>query len=325
MSQKELFINSIDLIDIHGSTNIPTVLHYKAGAPTAIGSAALSRAADREEVNEDFKVDLGNFEPGSSMKRFGAADGTLKSAGDLTADFVHLLLQAVEKWLSLHDIQRGTNILVAEPLAMQEELVSSDWLSNYRSHMKRILTGKGFSNIAFLPEPFAAYQYYRHGYKHPLVAGSRKHNALVMDFGGGTFDVCLIETTKEGDVFQKGRQAKPLAASSNPVGGFYINRAISEALIRKLLEAKNINAKLHKGFDLYRRWRRDGYDISTMAADYRAFIRHFHRLSYRVEELKIALCRLIRNWSLDAPLSLSVPIAVPQNPFAESTPNVNVQ
>jgi molecular chaperone DnaK (HSP70) len=69
-----------------------------------------------------------------------------------------------------------------------------------------------------LPEPFAVYQYYRYGEKHPLVAERRRHHALVIDFGGGTFDVCVITTTKEGDISQGGRMARPLSASSNPIG-----------------------------------------------------------------------------------------------------------
>jgi hypothetical protein len=108
MSQKELFINSIDLIDVHGSTNIPTVLHYKAGAPTVIGSAALSRAEEREEINEDFKVDLGAYQPGSLKRRFAAADGTFKSAGDLTADFgVVVRIEQVSSAVPLGSFQRS--------------------------------------------------------------------------------------------------------------------------------------------------------------------------------------------------------------------------
>jgi molecular chaperone DnaK (HSP70) len=40
-----------------------------------------------------------------------------------------------------------------------------------------------------MPEPFAVFQYYRYGVKHPLVAQRTKHIALVFDFGGGTYKV----------------------------------------------------------------------------------------------------------------------------------------
>jgi len=327
MAQKDFFINSIELVQVHGAANIPTVVHYRKGQKTAIGSDALSRIDERNELNEDFKVDLGNVNPAAAtkLKKFDTFDGAARSALEITADFLSILLEDVTRWLGNRELQRGAALLVAEPLAMQEDLVSLEWLSNYRNALRRILSGKGFENIAFLPEPFAVYQYYRHGLKHPVVADRRKHNALVLDFGGGTFDVCLIETTKDGDISQSGRQARPIAASSNPVGGFYVNRSIAEDLVRKTLAPKNIGAKLGKAFDLYSRWRRDGEELTSFSPEFQNFIRQFHKLTYRVEDLKIALCRSVRDWSLDAPLAISVPISVPSDPFSPEAGTVNVQ
>jgi hypothetical protein len=64
----------------------------------------------------------------------------------------------VSRWLAGRDMARPS-ILVAEPLAMQEGLVSEGWVANCRTNIKSILTGKGFKDIEFLPEPFAVYQY----------------------------------------------------------------------------------------------------------------------------------------------------------------------
>jgi molecular chaperone DnaK (HSP70) len=150
---------------------------------------------------------------------------------------------------------------------MQEDLVSEGWLANYRTNVRRILQGKGFDNVDFLPEPFAVYQYYRYGEKHPLVAERRKHHALVIDFGGGTFDVCVITTTKEGDISQGGRMARPLSASSNSIGGFSVNRLIAEELIRKVLASRNVTAKVNKGLELYRRWRKEGMDLTSLSTE----------------------------------------------------------
>jgi molecular chaperone DnaK (HSP70) len=324
--QKEYFINSVELIDLQGSTNIPTVLLYRGDKAPLFGSEALVSAAEFDVLNEDFKVDLGNHKPGSiSTRRFRTADGKLRSAAELTSDFIHELLQQVTLWLEARDIQKGTNVLVAEPLAMQEGLVSEGWLANYRNFVRRILNGKGFENIDFLPEPFAVYQYYRYQEKHPIVAERRKHYALVLDFGGGTFDACLIETTKEGDISQSGRQAKPLSACSEPIGGFFVNRVIAEELVRKVLSPRNIAPKINKALELYRRWRRDGLDITSFSLEYQNFIRNYHRLAYRVEEPKITLCRLIKNWELDAPVNITVPIPVPQDIFTDSPAVVNLQ
>ncbi|PYV85254.1 MAG: hypothetical protein DMG93_01985 [Acidobacteria bacterium] len=64
--------------------------------------------------------------------------------------------------LEARDLKRDANILVAEPLAMQDELVDENWVANYRTNIRRILEGKGFENVVFLPEPFAVYLYYRY-------------------------------------------------------------------------------------------------------------------------------------------------------------------
>ena len=326
MGQKEFFVNAIELVDVQGSTNIPTVLLYRQGKPPHIGSEALSRAQDRDDLNEDFKVDLGNQKPGSAgVRRFRCADGVERPASELTASFLRETSAQVSQWLGQREIKKGTNVLVAEPLAMQEGFVSEGWLANYRNYIRRILEGKEFQNVDFLPEPFAVYQYYRYGEKHPLVAEQRKHNALVMDFGGGTFDVCIIATTKEGNISQGGRLAKPLSASSDPVGGFFVNRVIAEELIRKILAAKKISSKIDKGLELYRRWRREGIDLPSLSADYQNFIRSYHSLAYRLEGAKLAICRSVQNWSLDAPLSLSVPVAAPDDPFASTPRAVNLQ
>jgi hypothetical protein len=72
---------------------------------------------------------------------------------------------------------RGQAHLLAAktPAEGNAALVTRDWLQNYRRNLKVILLGKGFKedNIKFLPEPFAVFQYYRHGKKHPLVADRR--------------------------------------------------------------------------------------------------------------------------------------------------------
>ena len=325
-NKTDLFITTTELIEIHGSTNIPTVLFYRTNQNPLFGSEALSRISDRDQLNEDFKVDLGNSRPGTApVKRYRSADGKDRSAAELAADFIHEVITSATLSLAQRDVKPETSILVAEPLAMQGGIVPESWLANYRNYIRRILVGKGFKTVEFLPEPFAVYQYYRYSEKHPLVAERRKHYALVLDFGGGTFDTCLIETTKTGDISESGRMARPISASSIPVGGFHVNRVIAEDLIRKVLTSRNVSANLNRAFDLYRRWRRDDLDLASLSPEYRSFIRNYHGLSYRVEEAKLTLCRLLRDWSLDSAPTLSVPVAVPNDPFVPDSSIVNLQ
>lgn len=343
MSDKGLLINAIDLVEIDQSTNIPTVLLYRKGQTPVIGSEALALKQERRDLNEDFKVDLGNTRPGTSGPRrvYTTAAGDKKSAAELTADFIHELLLRVTKWMDQRDLKLAPSILVAEPLSMlteaegstrlpmhelpeveQGELVTREWLQHYRSNLKRILLGKGFNEdrIKFLPEPFAVFQYYRHAKKHPLVADKRHHNALVIDFGGGTFDACIIETTREGeiDINDAKRLSKARSAASRPIGGFFVNRALLESLLQKYLAPRNLTAKLATGIDLYRKWRRNDISLAAISEEQKNFVQQFHVLSHEIEDAKLALSRSITDWRLDAPLALSVPVAIPANPFAES-------
>ena len=216
MRKREFLINAVRMVEVDGSSNVPTNLFYPSKGRALIGSAAIAATSRRNQLNEDFKIDLGNIDPSSSSPKrlFRSADGEKRSASALTGDFLHELLLHTRGWLDDNGISKSTNILLAEPLSMQTDLASADWLSKYRRNLERILSGKGFENIEFLPEPFAVFQYYRYGHRHPIVAERTKHHALVIDFGGGTFDVCIIETTKEGDISQSGRNSRPLAASS---------------------------------------------------------------------------------------------------------------
>jgi hypothetical protein len=344
LSDKGLLINTIDLVEIGAGTNVPTVLFYRKGRPPAIGSEALVLKQDRRELNEDFKVDLGNSKPGTGERRiYPTAAGDKKSAPELTADFLHEILLKVNEWMQQRELKIAPSIMVAEPLSMltesdgvragslehaQGELVTRDWLQNYRSNLKRIFLGKGFKDdrIKFLPEPFAVFQYYRHGKKHPLVADGRPHNALVVDFGGGTFDVCIVETTKEGeiDINDARRLSRAKSAASKPIGGFFVNRVLLETLLQKYLPHQNLTSKLHTGLDLYRKWRRNDFSLSGMSEEHKHFVQNFHVLSHEIEDAKLALSRSITDWRLDAALSLSVPIALPANPFALS-PAINCQ
>lgn len=156
-------------------------------------------------------------------------DGQYRSIHTITSDYLKSLVKEAERWIGSKGLTKASRVLVAEPVAIHEK---SNWLANYRNHVRRILSSS-FTDIDFLPEPFAVFQYYRYGSKHPLIAQKKKHVALILDFGGGTFDVSVIETTVQGDISNSGRNSRPLAASSIAVGGFFFNRIIAEYLLFK--------------------------------------------------------------------------------------------
>ena len=172
------------------------------------------------------------------------------------------------------------------------------WLKNYRDSMRRILSGK-FAEVDFMPEPFAVFQYYRYGVRHALVAQKEQNVALVIDFGGGTFDTCVIETTKVGDISQTGRNAKPLAARSISIGGYAINRLIAEELLLRIVEKGHDRTLLKAALKEYQRLK--NLDDPALAMERHAvFARNYHRLLQSVEQAKCVVCNGITNWRLDA-------------------------
>jgi hypothetical protein len=127
LSDKGLLINTIDLVEIDGNANIPTVLLYRPGAPPAFGSEALALKQNSRDINEEFKIDLGNSKSGAASARrtFPTALGTKKSAAELTADFIHEVLLRANSWMADHDLKAAPGIIVAEPLSMMTEDESS--------------------------------------------------------------------------------------------------------------------------------------------------------------------------------------------------------
>jgi hypothetical protein len=205
---------------------------------------------------------------------------------------------------------------------MAGDLIPQDWLQNYRDYLRRSLRGKGFADIEFLPEPFAVFQYYRYEAKYPSLDAAAKHCALVIDFGGGTFDICIIETTKEGDIRRGGKNARPLGAASSPIGGFFLNALIAETLYRQVVPQGQA-AKIGKGLDLYRRWRKEGDNVlSTAGQEYANFCRRFHHAIHEVEDPKIRICRRITTWAVDAPLSITDRVSLIADPFGSSEDRV---
>ena len=321
--QRLPFIQSVKLANIDESEVIPTALFYDNGR-ALVGREAIERCTSPEALIEDFKVELGKIDPDNPTKRSASADKSpRRTALGLAKDFFEETLKKVERALALQGLERPTKILIAEPLSLADsDKATEAWLSNYRRAIRKVLQSR-FTELDFLPEPFAVYQYYRYGCRHPVVAERRKNVALVLDFGGGTFDVSVVESTKAGDISQTGTNARPLAARSIPVGGFYINRIIASDLLYSALANKNHKADLSKALTLYSDIKNaDDEHLSIYNERQRAFFRNHKILLQDVERAKVAICKSIANWSLNANLVGvgTYPISVPTDPFTRDGP-----
>lgn len=316
------FIQSVRLATLDDSEVIPTTLYYEQ-ARAYIGREAIERCRSPELLIEDFKVELGRIDPDNPVRRSSLTENSpRRTALGLAKDFFEEAIRKLQISLAIQGRVPPSRILIAEPLSLAGSDKATDaWLSNYRRSIRKILQDK-FSEIDFLPEPFAVYQYYRYGCRHPIVAEKRKHVALVLDFGGGTFDVSVVASAKTGEISQSGVNARPLAARSIAVGGFYINRLLATELLYDAFENKRNKSDLTKAISFYNEHKNaDDEYISNLNEQQRAFFRNFKILLQDVERAKISVCRSIANWDLSSDLARvgTYPVSVPVNPFLTSS------
>jgi hypothetical protein len=312
------FISAVQLARVDGSTIIPTIMYYQDKKPL-IGREALELCPTPELLVEDFKLEIGRSDPDNLVKRNPIAENTPRRTPiGIAKDFLDESIKKISNWLALNGLVLPNRILIAEPLSLGgTELADESWLAFYRKAIRKALHGK-FQEIDFLPEPFAVFQYYRYGLRHPLVSEQRKHVALVLDFGGGTFDVSVVETTKAGDIREGGVNSRPLGARSIQVGGFYINRLIAEELLFSALDKVIEKATIRKALTFFYESRNADEDfIDKLSDSQRAFFRQMKDLLHTVESAKISICNSIANWSLTANLAGVTPYSVniPTDPF----------
>jgi len=316
--KKMPFISSVQLARVDESTIIPTIMYYKERKPL-VGRVALDTCPAPELLVEDFKLEIGRYDPDSPARNTSIVENTPRRAPiGLAKDFFDESLRKIGEWLALNGLAVPNRILIAEPLSLGgTEMADENWLAFYRKSIRKILHSK-FQEVDFLPEPFAVFQYYRYGLRHPLVSEQRKHVALVLDFGGGTFDVSVVETTKTGDISGGGVNSRPLGARSIQVGGFYLNRLIAEDLLFAAIDKDVEKAKIRRSLNFfYDNKNADEDVIGTLNDSQRAFFHNMKELLHTVESAKVVICNSIANWSLVANLSGVAPysIGVPIDPF----------
>jgi molecular chaperone DnaK (HSP70) len=319
---KELFINALQVVQVDDRENVPTTVFFdKSGV--YVGHQAIDNAADPTELNENFKLNLGESARNRlDPPKFDTGDGKQRSAHEITKAYIEGILKHVKPWVSGRGLKPASRVLVAEPLALDRTNTdAAEWLSNYRAKLRAILDVH-FKEVDFLPEPFAVFQYYRYGVRHPLLTSNTRHAALVIDFGGGTFDVSVVDTTAKGDVSGSGRNSRPLAAASIPVGGSFINLRIAKDLLAKNLGKAEDKSKVSKGWEAFK----DG-SYQDLRSDLRQFVRNVKRVVSQVEKAKLHICDTLADWSLDAQYSPgpAMQISVPKNPFSENPEFVPVR
>lgn len=314
-TQRTLWVTGVQPVEVNGGRYIPTALLYAKDGEISFGLSTAGR--NSAIVNNNFKIDLGDISPGAqNRKLFPTDNGSDKSAYELSKDFIDLALSDIEKELNKDNkVKIPAKIIVAEPLNFQISENYRSWVQNYRGNIRRILNR--YEEVEFLPEPFAVYQYYRYGQRIPHLQENAKHIALVLDFGGGTFDACIIESTNKGDISLSGKHSKPLSADSVARGGFYINQCLAEYLIKRNIDPKN-KADADNCIKNYQRIRNGELLIENLSERKQIFLRNLKKLILNCEEYKVDLASSVKNWSLKSDAYERIGILLPKDPFTDS-------
>lgn len=319
--EKTLWVSAVQPEIIEGQKYIPTALCYLGNDDIVLGSKALEYLDNDFIVNREFKVALGDVVPGGSAANrheFDIQSGQSKNAYGLTKDYFDRVLKSVEERFPRSEstnFKHPAKIIVAEPLSFQVEGYSTKWISNYRENIRRILDR--YEEVEFLPEPFAVFQYYRYGCRIPILQDSAKHVAFIVDFGGGTFDACVIESTNKGDISLSGKNSKPLAADSAPFGGFFVNREVASYLIKRNLD-NGKKKEADRYISQYKRILSGELKLDDLGEKNRHFIYNYKKLEVAVEKYKIELSSIISRWHLDSDAYEKIVVEIPSDPFSNS-------
>lgn len=102
----------------------------------------------------------------------------------------------------------------------------------YQDTVRRAAKESGLGVVSFFREPDAAFEYFRL-LRREVPAQGKALNFLVLDFGGGTCNVSVVSTTRQGGLWQR-YIAAPVASEAPSAGGLYIDQ---ELLTQALLAA----------------------------------------------------------------------------------------
>jgi len=249
----DLIINAVRMIAIDGSTNIPTELCCSPEGKFSVGYKARSESQSYKDLFRGFKLNLGERFPDAKDQgtKLVTSSGGEMCARDLTSEFFRQIPGHASGVFAQQNLAMPQIALVSEPLRFksQDDKEYEKWRDRYRRQIEKALVPTFFEDVKFVAEPFAVYQFYRYGDRNSLLLGPVKHVALVLDFGGGTFDVCILETTEEGDISKGGRHVKPLGSESEDKGGFFVDRMIAEDMFRKYCDSKGNIRKFKKSVE----------------------------------------------------------------------------
>jgi molecular chaperone DnaK (HSP70) len=187
----------------------------KAGGMPVVGTDALEASSTGYDLILNWKLLLGKTRAEISKERSNYAG--LRRALDsmsleqLAGKYFQSIITVAESQLGLIE---HPQLIIGIPALSGEGAAS--WRSQYKRTVEAALKIAGYPKPAFFPEPFAVFQYHRN---RGDIPEGKLHNVLIVDIGGGTTNVCMIQTTQHGRLARGGANHVPRAVRAIEVGG----------------------------------------------------------------------------------------------------------
>ncbi|MCY4143316.1 MAG: Fic family protein [Gammaproteobacteria bacterium] len=135
--------------------------------------------------------------------------------------FKILLEQSIAQ---LDELTEKPQIIIGIPPTTSENQIQ--WRQKYKKQIETIFQELGYPKPKFWPEPFAVFQFHIND----MDNLEEQKNVLIIDIGGGTTDVCLIQTTKFGKLARGGQNHVPHGVTSAEIGGTTLDSCLAEVL-----------------------------------------------------------------------------------------------
>lgn len=220
----ELAIGSLEapkILSIDGESGIiPTLLAYEEGddKPEACGYEVKELMRDERErlvVVSNFKRYLGEKMPDDAGENIAGKDAEI-----YCRHFMNFLAQKVREYYNVSQLEdEDFATCLAYP---------ATWSKEKRDILKKIAVDAGFPSVYAIKEPVAVVHALKVEEGTSFVFANKPEHYMVIDFGGGTLDICIIKV----DIL--GSEPEVIATAGDPkLGGYEFTNIIRQQYLRK--------------------------------------------------------------------------------------------
>jgi cell division ATPase FtsA len=106
--------------------------------------------------------------------------------------------------------------------------IPANWNEDQQELLRELAVSAGFPDVRIIPEPIAAMNNLRCQANRKFRFGDRPENYMIIDFGGGTLDICIVRTQ------ELGRNPEKISTDGDPhLGGIVFDEIIEKQFFRQ--------------------------------------------------------------------------------------------